>query len=248
MLNRLAAILLLVLIIACKDSKDVTHDAEPYYFPLHNLKDGKVYAYESVGNENDPPVYWFFKSKERDGRQLLNGTSYGPSFNPDQAIQEEKVDNGILLRHYFTFERNSFGETVPLETIIEVDDVFAFSVKKYSAVVITSIKWTALADSSNYTFIRNRQFETETSFTFDNKNYKAIKLITRELVDQEKQGHLELEYSGVEIYAKNLGLVYFSKEINESWQMRYELKKVYSVSEFEEKFGVRLSESSFSVD
>ncbi|MBK9018265.1 MAG: hypothetical protein IPM82_31800 [Saprospiraceae bacterium] len=68
----------------------------------------------------------------------------------------------------------------------------------------------------------------------------AVKFNTRELVDQEETGHLELEFGGVEVYAKNIGLVYFRKDVSGQRRIEYQLKAVYSMEEFEAKFKEKL--------
>jgi hypothetical protein len=233
-------------VISCKNTSYEGKNIEAYYFPFNLLSEGKIYEYESVGNKHDPPIYWFFKSATQDGKKQITGTSFGPTFQPDQAMREEIVENGVLLRNSCVFEKDSTGNTVPIHMEIVTKNVFPFYVKKLGKVVITEFKWTSIRDTANYTFVRNRQFESDTTISFDGKNYDAVTFVIRELVDQEQAGHLALEYGGSEVYAKEIGLIYFSKDIQEGWQTKYQLKKIYSLQEFEQKSDVRLSELAFS--
>ena len=75
---------------------------------------------------------------------------------------------------------------------------------------------------------------------FGGKKVPAVKFLTRELVDQETEGHLELEYGGMEVYAKGIGLVFFKKNISKDWQMAYRLAAVYDMEAFEQKFKTSL--------
>lgn len=232
--------LLAILVGACDESRDEIQDVESYYYPFAALENGMVYEYNPVDSGYDPPIYWYFKSEKVGKSKYLTGTSYGPSFLPDQTVREEWVENGILLRDFITYEKTDDGESIPVRAAVLDPNVFSFKVKKYGAVVVSTIQWSSLTDSVHYTFVRNRQFEADTSFIYDGITIDAVRFVTRELIDQEQQGHLELEYGGMEIYAKGIGLVFFSKDINDDWQMKYRLNKTYSPDEFQKKYGVQL--------
>ncbi len=214
---------------------------EAFYFPLNKLEAGKVYEYQSVGNPNDPPMYWYYKSIEEGGQRYLLGTAYDPEFSPDQLVREERASNGMLLADFYMYEKDSTGKKVQLPANIEAANVFPFQVNDPPGVLLSSVTWQSLADSATVSHVRNRQFDKDTTVIFDGKNLPAVKFLTRELVDQETEGHLELEYSGMEVYAKGLGLVFFKKNISKEWQMAYRLADVYDMSAFEQKFKTKLS-------
>jgi hypothetical protein len=92
------------------------------------------------------------------------------------------------------------------------------------------------------TFIRNRQFNRDTLVEFQNRKVDAIQMNVLELIDNEREGHLEQEYSATEIYGKGIGLIYFEKNIASEWKMKYKLVDIYSMDEFLEKSGVQLTE------
>lgn len=233
----------LLFIVSCNGSKGSVRNVESFYFPLNQLSEGKIYEYHSTGNESDPPIYWHYKSEKIGESEYLTGTSYGPAMTPDQYVKEEKVANGMLLQDFITFEKDENGKAQPVKANVVNPNVFSFGVKKHGSVVVTTIKWTALDGSAHYTFVRNRQFETDTTVNFNGKNIQAVKFNIIELIDQEEQGHLELEYGGTEIYARGIGLFAFSKDISEGWQMQYQLVNIYTKEEFEKKFNARLEES-----
>ncbi|MEZ4962489.1 MAG: hypothetical protein R2830_21855 [Saprospiraceae bacterium] len=223
------------LVISCKNDFG-SHNIEAFYFPLDKLEDGKVYEYQSVGNPNDPPMYWYYKSMKEGGHQYLLGTSYDTEFSPDQFVREERAANGMLLADFYMYEKDSTGKKMQLRANIEAANVFPFAVKEPAGVLLSSVHWQSLGDSARLSLVRNRQFDKDTTVSFKGKNLSAVKFLTRELVDQETEGHLELEYGGMEVYAKGIGLVYFKKNISEKWQMAYRLADVYDMKDFEEKF------------
>ena len=232
--------LLLSLLASCQIEKEA-RNIEAFYFPLQSLKDGKVYEYQSVGNPNDPPVYWLYHSEKADGEEFLLGTAYSPEFLPDQSIREKRVDNGMKLTEFSTWETDSTGERRQVQASIQAGNVFPFLVKENPGVLLTSLRWqSSQADSATLSLVRNRQFDKDTTVIFQGEKTAAVKFQVRYLVDQEIEGHLELEYGGEEVYAKGIGLVFFKKDINKDWKMAYELAAIYDLKAFEEKFKTKL--------
>lgn len=236
----IGSLLLLLCFAACKQANNGLQDIESFYFPLSELQDGKVYEYEPLGDELDPPVYWYYKSMTQDGKGYLLGTSYRPNFEPDQFVREERVENGMLLNDFYIYEADSTGKSQQIKADIEAANVFPFQAKPLASTLLTSLHWRPLGDTSSITLVRNRQYDSDTTFAFQGKAIPAVKFNTRELIDQEETGHLELEFGGIELYGKNLGLVYFRKDISGQRQIAYQLKAVYSMEEFEAKFKEKL--------
>lgn len=236
----LSYFLLAIVLPACKNDDNGLRNIEAFYYPLSDLQDGKVYEYEPIGNEADPPVYWYYKSMTKDGVGYLLGTSYGPAFTPDQFVREERVSNGMMLSDFFIYETDAEGKSQRIEAEIEAANVFPFQVKPLGSVLLTSLHWRPLGDSSSITLVRNRQYDSDTTFSFQGKSIPAVKFNTRELVDQEAEGHLELEFGGTEVYGKNIGLVYFRKDVSGQRRIEYQLKAVYSMADFEAKFKEKL--------
>lgn len=65
--------------------------------------------------------------------------------------------------------------------------------------------------------------------------YKAVKFSVAEILDDYFDGHLETKTKGEEIYAENLGLVYFKKQIGDGLTLEYELVETYGMDKLEEK-------------
>lgn len=232
---------LAVFLFACANKdKNGFKNIEDYYFPLSDLQDGRVYEYQPVHEESDPPVYWYYRSVLKDGSAYLVGMSYNPSFEPDQFVREERVGNGMLLNDFYVYETDAEGKSQPIKAEIDAANVFPFEVKPVSSALLSSLHWRQLGDTSSITLLRNRQYDSDTTVVFDGKNVPAVKFNTREMVDQEVEGHLELEFGGIEVYAKKLGLVYFKKDVSGQRRIEYQLKAVYSMVEFEQKFKEKL--------
>lgn len=228
------------LLFSCAND-DGKRNIESYYFPLSELADGLVYEYRSIGSENDPPRYWYYRTVEQDGQTFLVGMAYDPEFEPDQLVREERVPSGMLLADLLIYEADSTGKKTKVQTSIDAESVFAFRVDEAKpGVLLSSVNWQTTTDSAKINLVRNRQFDGDTTFTFRGKKVPAIRFRTVELVEHETEGRLPLEFGGEEWYAEGLGLVFLSKDIDENWQMAYELVDTYTMQAFEEKFRVSL--------
>lgn len=224
---------------SCKNNDAGLRNIEEFYFPLGQLGVGRVYEYEPL-DAADPPVFWHYKTTNTTGTTHLLGTSYGPQFQVDQFAREERVGNGMLLTDFFIYEMDSTGNPQQIRADIEAANVFPFQVKPLGSALLTSLHWRPLGDSSSITLVRNRQYDSDTTIVFEDKKIPAVKFNTRELIDQEEVGHLELEFGGMEVYAKGIGLVYFRKDVSGQRRIEYRLKAIYSLEEFEAAYGVKL--------
>lgn len=242
-MKRSVIILLLIYATAC-EPEGGSLNLQPYYFPIESLVNGKVYAYESVGNPHDPLIFWFYQSRINNDQTFLTGTSYDLEFEPDQYVVERQVVNGMKLDTFITYETVQKGQKKAVAAHIEAGNVFPFKLKNQNDVLLTTISWHSESNDANITFVRNRQYLADTTVVFKNDTLPAVRILLRELIDTEKNGHLELEYGGEEVYAKGIGLVYFEKNINPEWQMKYVLREIYERPYFEEIFGVKLTSRS----
>lgn len=219
---------------------DGKKNVRAYYFPLKSLEEGLVYEYESVSNDSLQPVYWYYRSLYKKEGVYLTGTYYGnyPGLGlvPMQFVREEMISNGMLLADLYLYETDSSGkqQQVPVEKI--VDTAFPFEVSEDSGIFLYKIKWTPLSDTlSSITLIKNRRYLRDTSINFKGKNHPAILVEVKELLEHNHQedGHFEQQFNGIEVYAKNIGLFYYKKNISKGFTLEYQLKERYPMEQLE---------------
>ncbi|MBK8489940.1 MAG: hypothetical protein IPL49_03295 [Saprospirales bacterium] len=232
------AVLFLVLSCGCRESS-----LEAYYYPLDELREGLVYEYRSAGDTLDPPFYWYYRTLEQDGATFLTGMYYDQNFTPYQFTREEKVANGMLLVDYYLYENDSTGKQVQIPVEIEGGNLFSFEAPDPNTVLFYKIRFSTPSDPTTVnSLVRNRQFRSDTTYTYGGKTYDAAVFYVRELIDIEDEGHVEHEFDGLEIYAKGLGMVYFRKNVTESFITEYKLADRYTMEAFEKKFKPKLEE------
>lgn len=226
----------LLLLASCKESS-----IESYYYPLDELREGLVYEYRSAGDTLDPPFYWYYRSHETDTATFLTGMYYDLNFTPFQFVREERVSNGMLLADYYLYENDSTGKQVQIPVEIEGGNVFSFEPADPKKVLYSKVRFSTPSDpEAVISLIKNRQFRSDTTYTYGGKTYDALVFYVRELIDVNDEGHVEQEFDGLEIYAKGLGLVYFRKNVSQTFVTEYELADRYSMEELEKKFKVKL--------
>ena len=234
--------LFLLAFLACdNDSRYI----EPYYFPINELKDGLVYEYGHPQFDSVAPFYNYFRiikkkdttSKRSKPLTYLVGMRYNHLFQPEQLSVEERISNGMLLTEGILYQTDSTGKQVSMPMEIEVGSAFPFKISK-DGVFVYNIKWSEVDDPKKFTrLIRNRSFGGDTSYTFQGKIYDAIQLNLKEKVETFDEGFVEHDFNGIEIYAEDIGLVYYRKNVTPELIIEYELKDTYPMSVLEEKFG-----------
>lgn len=238
----LISIVSLSVFLAACQSGDGYQDIRNYYFPLKTLENGLVYEYEPVGTTPTSNIYWYYRSIIQNGEVNLTGTYYENDLIPLQLNNEQMTEAGMVLKDLYLYETDSTNTDQQLQIPVEIiqDDVFPFKVKKDGGIFLYNIKWSTPSDpGATMELIKNRRYLRDTTIVFQGKKYDALLFELKELVAYDKEGVLEQQYAGQEIYAKGLGLVYYSKQVSEALHLKYRLKERYPMERLEEKFRLK---------
>ncbi len=229
--------LLCLTILSCQIEKDAKRDIKSFYYPVEALKTPMVYVYHPVKNDTLGAQYWYFSTLETDTGTYLNSYIYNQFLELEQLSVEELVSNGVVQKDYFLYSFDSIGHQQRFPAEIEYGNTFPFEVKDSSGVFLQKMKWTfSQSPLHTITLIRNRRYIGDKKYRFKDTEYDAITFSLREVIDDFQAGHLETETSGIEVYAKGIGLVYHKKAISENLILEYELVDRYSIEEAEGKF------------
>lgn len=235
--------LMVLFIVSCNSDESSKTNISNFYFPVKALKEGMVYEYQAVGDDaRHPPEYWYHKSIETDSAFYFTGTYYDEQFVVRQFFRAEVVSNGILLQDQFiTGTEDSTGIQSQLHAEINYANAFPFEVKDSTGVFLMQLKWVMQEEPLvTTTLTRNRRYMGKTTYKYNGAELPCVKFMLVEEVDNEAVGHLTKEYTGVEYYAKGIGLVYYKKQIDENFVLEYELKAMYPMSKLEEKFNATI--------
>jgi hypothetical protein len=231
-----------LLLSACAYFSDIPN-LKDYYYPIAQLKEGKVYEYTPANNDTLAGYYWYFHTLRPDPKQsdkaqsnYLTGTYYDVNYEIAQMVSEEVVSNGTILDEAYLFLSDNNGVKQQIKVAIDAANVFPFEVKDTNTVLFYKIHWKNPKDTTEQlTLTRNRRYRGKTTYSFKGHSYDCIQFELRELIDSEKEGHWQQEYKGQEFYAKGIGLVYSEKVINKNFVLAYRLKDIYDMKQLEEK-------------
>lgn len=228
--------ILSLFLLYCKNESD-TRNIRAYYYPVADFMDGKVYEYQAV-NDSLAPFYWYFRTTVTNGDTILTSEYFDHNFIVQQLTNEEIIKNGVILNDFFLYETDTLtGQQVQNPVVVEVDNVYPFEVTDSTGLFLYKVFWKDYYNpNEKYRLVKNRHFMGDATYQYQGKNVDCIRFLNKELLEIEEVGFQELTYNSVELYAKNIGLVYFRKEIAGRIAQEYELVEVYDMAKLEEKF------------
>jgi len=234
---KLFFLLLGIIILYSCQSDNKTKNIRSYYFPVADFMDGKVYEYKAV-NDSLAPFYWYFRTTISRGDTIITSEYFDHNFIVQQLTNEEIVQNGVILNDFYLYETDSLtGQQKQNPVRVEVDNVFPFEVTDSTGLFLYKVFWRDYYQpNQKYRLIKNRHYMGEDTHSYQGQSLPCVRFLNRELLEIEEVGFQEVTYNSTELYAKNIGLVYFRKEIEGNIVQEYELADIYSMRALEEKF------------
>ncbi len=222
-------------------------DLRDYYFPLKQLKEqSKVYEYKISTSDTSFTIYWYYQTIVQADSVYLIGNCYDAGFHPLVLIREEQVPNGMKLKELIYYGVNTEGYAVQTRATIEGGAVFPFQVTDDKSVFVNVVKYTAPKDSTILTTLtRNRRFLQDTIYNFKGKNIDAVIFEMKEEQSEQnaKSGGWTHIYPIQEIYAKNIGLIYTKRSLDNGANFETRLVDIYTMKDLEAKFEQHLNKS-----
>lgn len=186
---------------------------EDYYFPIDELKQGKVYEYRINNIEGDKTSsrYKYYTTVDTDEGKFFINNNYDPTFFNDQYVLNEVVNNGILVKEYqlmAVVPEQDEQQIVKAEIV--KSNAFPFSVSEEGGVTPMEMKFSDPRDpKEKIRFIRERRYLGDTVFTFKGVDLPAIIMAANEIREftHEDEGDFDNTTFATEIYAKGIGLI-----------------------------------------
>lgn len=236
-LNCYFAKLLLVLgsfsLICCHfSSPEEKRNIESFYIPFTPNGEGVVYEYRSLENDQLEPEFWHFRAFDSLGNAFIHSRLLRPDGTLVQESLDQRVENGVIQKSLILYDRDSTGETIPIQVKIESPDLFPFSPTDSIGVTLYRSSYRQPGDSLEITLVRNRRFLHIEDFKVFGKTYKSANFYVKELLKTTREGSTESIWDGEEAYGEGLGLIYFRKQITPDFLLEYGLYKTYSAEDF----------------
>ena len=224
----------MILLTGCLTSCDKRgQNIRGYYLPLEQLKGGVLYVYSSGENDSIPPyaLYYDFLSE----KNQLKAVSYDFQFNKTYSLVEDVVSNGILLDAMQIYDQSE-NITDSVEVKIHHGNTFPYIIKDTTSLFIYRIEWEdPLKDGIRYELTKNRKFMGFEEYTLDGHPVSCVRFDFVEQLDYYEEGYTEIRSSGFELYAKDIGMVYYEKEISGGLVINYKLTKRIKRVDFSRK-------------
>lgn len=221
---------------ACSDPRG--RDLRPYYFPLRELTNGRVYELEPLGDTPPAPVYWYYRSFITDSSLVLTANAYGTDFIPDQLIRERYAPQGMVTESVILYEPDSLGTQQAAIATVEAGNAFPFFLpEERRPVYLYRIRFRLPSQPEvEQVLVLNRQFAKDTLFDFRGESIDAIKFTLKGLVEVRDTvlGGIDPQFSGYELYAKGLGLVESRRAFGPGAELHYRLRDTLSMDRLEE--------------
>jgi len=239
MTNNIIPVLILLLsftLFSCGNGK---RNVKEFYLPIEQLKEGLVYEYRSLNNDQKTIDYWYYRTHQRDSGLFLVGQYYDQNLNVMQLATEEIVSNGSIIHSYRLYDVDSTGQRIVMDAQLKSVNAFPFEVSDSTGIFLMELKFVQQqAPEISTTLVRNRRYKGDATYTFKGKQVDCIEFSVieqLEFVDQEKGGISPQKNIGKELYAKDIGLIYYKKAYNADFIIEYELADIYSMEVLEQK-------------
>ncbi|MEZ4986573.1 MAG: hypothetical protein R2795_16310 [Saprospiraceae bacterium] len=216
-----------------------SRDIRDYYFPLKELTSGRVYEYRDTRYDSLSPDYWYYLAVPTDSAWFFTKTYYQADYLPRGLYREKVVGNGLLLDALTLYEFDSTGTTLATEATILGNNVFPFEVRGVDDIYIYQVRFQLPSQPhGSTTVLINRRFAGDTTYTWKGQTYPAVYFTLVGSVDQRDSiaGAIEPQFTGKEIYAKGVGLVWYERHFSEGGpSLQYQLTNQLPMSELEQK-------------
>ncbi|MEL6358143.1 MAG: hypothetical protein AAFQ37_14560 [Bacteroidota bacterium] len=186
-------------------------DIRGYYFPVRELTNGQVYAYDQLAGPDSLPIYWYALGVDVDTALFLTITTYDPNFSPATLVKEKITNGGVLTNEVRLYTTDSSGISHEAQADILAGNAFPFFIDRATRpAYVYSIRYQPEdSPNSTYTITYNRQFRKDTTLELMGKSLPALVFNLQGETDiyDPVNGSMTPRFNGYEIYARGIGLV-----------------------------------------
>lgn len=220
---------LMIFLIQCKSPEENTPDLSGYYLPVSSFPaSGMVYRYRNLADTTSVPEVWVHTLTSKDHITSIN---YDSRQQVVQKQYERIVNNGVVVDSLTLFFSGDSGVINKIPVRVLSANRFPFDAVDSSKVWLTKLEWWQPGDSLHVVLERRRRFLGHTTWQHDGQSIPAIRFRTEDKFETEEVGWTTSAWNGEEIYALNIGLVHFSRNISDKLHLEFELESREPVKE-----------------
>ena len=225
--------------VGCNSEEPVAETLDRYYYnPLTFDHTGVVYRYTSLSDQMMPEELWHYRFDPGFRGSYLHASMFTPAGDVVQRSVERLDANSatMLSLDLYYMDEDTLRE---IRTKVTEDQTFEFrriDEKPTTRFIIEYID--PVTDTTRVILKKQRYVEGMTTYEVDGISHPAVEVRTVEVLETETEGFTESEWNGIEIYAMDLGLVYYRKNISEGFVLEYELAEIIPYDQFRSRYGI----------
>jgi len=206
----------------CTETAKKVENMSEYYLPVGSLEgDGMRYIYRNLLDCLADREVWKHALISKDHILSIN---YDSRQQVVQKQYERVVYNGVIIDSLILFMPDEKGVTeIPVKVLSA--NRFPFDATDSTKVYLTKLEWWQPGDSLHVILERRRRFLGHTEWKWENNMVPAIRFRTEDKFETEEEGWTTSEWTGEEIYAKGIGLVYYRRNISGKLSLEFELER-----------------------
>lgn len=220
---------LFIFLTNCKNPVENPQDLSEYYLPVTSFpKEGMIYTYRNVLDTSADHEVW---------QHTLTSKNHITSINYDsrqQVVQkqyEQLVYNGVIIDSLTLFFAKDSGGVEKIRVKILSASRFPFDATDSIKVWLTKLEWWQPGDSLHVVLERRRRYMGQTTWSSGGQSMSAIRFRTEDKFETEEAGWTTSEWTGEEIYAKDIGLVHYRRNISDQLRLEFDLESRRPVRE-----------------
>ena len=222
-----------IFIMACGKPQTMEQNISNYYIPLDSLSKGDmVYTYRNIKDPEGKPEIWRHVLK---GDGLLESTNFNLIYDfdssdpvPDTILVQRQYDrmagNGVITDSLILYSTDSTGTVRHIPVHVISPNRFPFVPVDSTNIWLTHLEWWQPEDSLHVVLQRRRRFMGHTTWHHKGQSYPAVRFKTDDTFETERDGWSVTSWTGEEIYALNIGLVYYKRNISPELKVEFELE------------------------
>ena len=217
----------------CGQSENISDRLYPYYINEQTFSgQGIVYVYQPVSNPELPAEYWHYRVIHDWRGNMLKSALYDPAgMLTQESVERLESDQAELMSLELMYAIDT--GTVTIVPKINERGTFPFGLIDESPATTFQIEyWDTSEDSVRVILTKQRSLVERLEYPFEGRSVPAVRVAVTETLETETQGFTETTWSGTEIYAQDIGLVYYKKEINDQFILEYSLADRMTFEQF----------------
>ncbi len=208
---------------SCRQLDSLPTDYSAYYLPVDAFpEEGMTYTYRNLADSTAGPEIWRHVNL---GKGLIESVNYGPDSQIVQRQYDRIVPNGVMTDSLLLFYQDTDGVRKPIRVKILSPHRLPFQPGDSTKVWLTHLEWNQPLDSLHIVLQRRRRFAGDTSWEMNGKSIPAIRFRTEDTFETERDGWTSSTWSGEEIYALGIGLVYYRRKISDQLSLEFSLDR-----------------------